>query len=177
MKTLLRIVLSVIGVIALVVLVAFAIGATLPVEHSVSITGTVAAPPAKVFALITDVANSPKWRPQVKTVEVLPKDNSRDQWVEDYGSGQTMKFLAITTAPVGPNGSAVRKVKTDGKDFGGSWTYELSPGPTANSTTLKITENGYINSAFFRFVMAYISGPTKNLDDYMKALQAAAPKS
>lgn len=176
MKILLRIVLSILGLVAFVALAAFAIGAILPVDHSVSVTGVVAAPPAKVFALITDIASGPAWRPEVKSVEILPKDNTRDAWVEDLGSGQKMKFLATTTAPPDASGHGVRVVKLDdpAATYGGIWTYDIYPGPDSNTTTLKITEAGYINPPLYRFMMKYIFGPTKNLDDYMKHIQVAA---
>jgi uncharacterized membrane protein len=179
MKILLRIVLSVLGLVAFVALAAFAIGATMPVDHSITVSGTVAAPPAKVFALITNISAGPSWRPEVKSVEVLPKDNSRDAWIEDLGSGQKMKFLATTTAPPDASGNGVRTVKLDdpAAQYGGVWTYELSPGTSPDTTTLKITETGYINPPLYRFMMKYIFGTTKNLDDYMKHIQAAAPKS
>jgi hypothetical protein len=176
MKILLRIILSIAGVVALLVLIAFADGATLPVDHSVSVSGTVNAPPPAVFARITDIANAAAWRPQVKSVKVLPKDNSRDAWIEDDGLSGTMQFLAITTAPPGPSGHGVRQVKTDAPSYGGTWTYDLTPGPTPNTTTLKITEDGYINPPIYRFVMAHIMGPTKNLDDYLKDIQQAFAK-
>jgi hypothetical protein len=176
MKILLRIVLSVVGLVALVVLIAYADGATLPVDHSVSVTGTVAAPPAKVFALITDIANGASWRHEVKSVQVLPQDNTRDAWIEDLGSGQKMKFLATTTVPVDATGHALRKVEVKDPSYGGTWTYDLSPGSTPNTTTLKITEDGYINPPIYRFMMAHIFGPTKNLDEYMHDIQAAATK-
>lgn len=177
MKILLKIVLAIVGVVALVALAAFALGATMPVDHSVSITGEVGAPPSKVFSLITNIAAGPSWRPEVQSVEVLPKDNARDAWVEDLGHGVKMKFLAITTVPPDETGHGVRKVKLDDASYGGSWTYELSPGASPDTTTLKITEDGYINPPIYRFMMKYVFGPTKNLDDYMKHIQAAAAKS
>jgi hypothetical protein len=176
MKILLRTVLSVIGVVAFVALAAFALGATMPIDHSVSVSGEVAAPPAKVFALITDIAAGASWRPEVKSVAVLPKDNTRDAWIEDLGSGEKMKFLALTTVPPDATGHALRKVETKDPSYGGTWTYDLSPGVSPDTTTLKITEDGYINPPIYRFMMKYVFGPTKNLDDYMKHIQAAAAK-
>jgi uncharacterized protein YndB with AHSA1/START domain len=173
MKTLLRILLSVVGLIALVILGAYADGATMPVDHSVSISGDVNAPPEKVFTRITDIAGAPKWRPEVQSVEVLPKDNTRDAWVEDLGHNMKMKFLATTTVPPDATGHAVRKVKLDDPSYGGTWTYEISPGPTPGTTHLKITEDGFIIPPFYRFLMAHIFGPTKNLQDYMNHMQAA----
>jgi len=177
MKTLLRVVLYLVGILAFLGLAAFAIGATMPVDHSVSVTDTVAAPPAKVFAIITDIAAGPTWRKEVKSVNVLPRSNGRDVWVEDMGGGMTMHFLAVTTAVPGANGHGVRKVELDDPSYGGTWTYEVNPGPTPNTSTLKITEDGYIKPAFYRFMMAYIFGPTKYLKLYMTELQADVAKS
>ena len=177
MKILLRIVLSVVGLAIFVGLGAFALGATMPEDHVASITGTVNAPPAKVFAIICDVAKLPTWRSSVKSVEVLPKDNFRDAWVETYGPNQTMKFIALTTAAPDATGKGDRNVETKDPTFGGSWDYRISPGPTANTTTLAITENGYIKSPIFRFLNKYVYGPTKNLDQYMADLQARVGQS
>lgn len=176
MKTLLRVLLSIVGVIALIILGAYADGATMPVDHTVSVSGVVAASPDKVFARITNIAAAPSWRPEVQSVQVLPKDNTRDAWVEDLGHGMTMKFLAVTTAPPDPTGHALREVKLDDPTYGGVWSYELSPGPTPNTTNLKITEKGYIIPPIYRFMMAHIMGPTKNLQDYLDHMQAAATK-
>ena len=168
---------KVLGVVVLVLLIAggliYADGTRLPATHTVSVTGVVAAPPAKVFGLITDVKDADDWRPQVKSVTTLAPDQGRDRWVEHYAYHQYMTFLAVQTVPV-----TLRKVKLDDPKatYGGTWTYELAPGPTAASTTLKITEDGYINPPVYRFAMAHVMGPTKNLDDYMKAIQAAAAK-
>jgi uncharacterized protein YndB with AHSA1/START domain len=149
-------------------------GAHLPYNQSVSVTGVVAAPPAKVFALITNVANGPAWRPAVKAVTTLQPDNGRDHWVEDMAHGQYMTYLAIGTDP-----PTRREVQLDDPNasYGGTWTYELSPGPQPATTTLKITETGFIKPPVYRFVMAHIMGPTRNLDEYMKDIQAAAPRS
>jgi len=177
MKTLLLVVLSVIGLVIFLALGAFALGATMPEDHVVSITGTVNAPPAKVFAVITDVANGPSWRHGIKSVQVLPKDNFRDAWTETLNTGQTMKFVALTTAAPGPSGKGDRNVETkNDPTFGGSWDYNITPGPTPGTTTLKITETGYVKSPVYRFLMQYVYGPTKNLDQYMSDLQAQVAK-
>ena len=60
--------------------------------------------------------------------------------------------------------------------YGGTWIYELSPGPSPNSTTLRITETGFIHPPLYRFMMVYVFGPAHNLNVYMKDIQAAAAK-
>jgi uncharacterized protein YndB with AHSA1/START domain len=172
MRTLGRILLSLIVLIAVVLAIAYIDGLTLPVNHTTTVTGTIAAPPAKVFARITDVSAAPTWRHEVKSVTVLPPDNGRDHWIEDLGHGQTMTFLATRTEP-----PMRRDVRLDlpSPAYGGTWTYLLTPGPTPNTTTLTITETGFINPPLYRVMMQHLFGMTHNLDQYLSAMRAVAP--
>jgi hypothetical protein len=148
-------------------------GARLPYNHSVSVTGVVPGPRDKVFAIITNVAKGSEWRPAVKSVNVLQPDQGRDHWVEHLKYGQFMTFLATRTEPPVRRDVALDDPKAE---YGGTWTYELSPGPDSTTTTLRITENGFIKPPLYRFVMAHVIGPTHNLDQYMTDIQAAAGK-
>jgi uncharacterized protein YndB with AHSA1/START domain len=168
---------KVFGIILLIVVLAgvgvYVDGARLPYDHSVSVTGVVNAPPEKVFALITNVAKGADWRSGVKSVTLLDSDQGRDRWVEHLKYGQYMTFLALRTDP-----PMRRDVKLDDPkaSYGGTWTYELAPGPEAGTTTLSITEAGYIKPPVYRFVMAHVMGMSYNLNQYMKDIQAAAGK-
>ncbi len=98
---------KVFGIILLVLLVVgaglvYTDGAHMPLNHSVSVSGVVAAPQVKVFALITDVKNGYVWRPEVKSVTTLDPDQGRDHWVEHLAHGQFMTFLAVRTVPPTP---------------------------------------------------------------------------
>ena len=160
-------------VLVLAGVIVYVDGAKMPYYHTVSVTGVVNAPQAKVFSLITDVVHGSHWRPAVKSVTTLTPDNGRDHWVEHLAHGQFMTFLATHTDA--PNR---RDVQLDDARaaYGGTWVYQLSPGPSPDSTTLRITETGYIKPPVYRFIMAKIVGPTRNLDEYMKNIQAAAQK-
>jgi Polyketide cyclase / dehydrase and lipid transport len=165
MKTILRVLLGLVALVVLILAITYIDGLTLPQNHSTTVTSIIPAPPDQVFARITDIAHGNQWRPAVKAVTVLPPDNGRDHWVEDLGHNQTMNFLATRT-----DTPTRRDVLLDvpGAAYGGTWTYELSPGPTPNTTTLNITENGYINPPIYRFVMRHVIGMTYNLDTYEK---------
>jgi hypothetical protein len=109
----------------------------------------------------------------VKSVTLLRPDQGRDRWVEHLKYGQFMTFLALRTDP-----PMRRDVRLDDPkaSYGGTWTYELSPGPEPDTTTLRITEAGYIKPPLYRFIMVHVLGPTYNLNEYMKDIQAAAGK-
>jgi len=165
------------GLIVLVLLIAGGVvyvdGAHLPVNHSVTVSGVVPAPPDKVFALITNVAHGAAWRPAVKSVVTLRPENGRDHWVEYLDHGQYMTFLAVRTDP-----PTRREVVLDDPNapYGGTWTYELAPGPSPTTTVLRITETGFIRPPLYRFMMAHVFGPTRNLDEYLADIKAAAGK-
>ena len=133
------------------------------------------APPAEVFALITDVTRAPQWRHAVQSVEVLPPDHGRDRWVETLQHNQKMSFLALRTLPLSDAGHALREVRLNdaGASYGGTWTYTVAPGPTPATTVLQITETGFIKPWLYRFMMAHVVGMTANLDQYMRDVQAA----
>ncbi len=163
----------------LAVSVILVVGALQPINHSTTVTGTIDAPPAQVFALITNIAAAPKWRHAVRSVQLLPPDNGRDRWVETLDHNQKMSFLALRTDLPSAEGNALRQVRLNDPEasYGGTWTYQLTPGPTPTTTVLQITEDGFIKPWLYRFMMAHVMGMTRNLDQYMHDLQAATRKS
>ncbi len=112
-------------------------------------------------------------------MEVLPPDGGRVRWIETLDHNQTMTFLAVRTISPGSDQHALREVRLNDTNasYGGTWTYTLAPGPTASTTTLQITETGFIKPWLYRFMMAHVMGMTRNLDQYMRDMQAAMRSS
>jgi hypothetical protein len=86
----------------------YADGARMPYNHTVSVSGVVAAPQAKVFSLITNVAHGADWRPAVKSVSTLTPDNGRDHWVEHLAHGQIHDISRNAHRCTEPPGSNAR---------------------------------------------------------------------
>jgi hypothetical protein len=170
-----KIAIPVLAVLALAFVTVLIFGAMLPREHTTSIAGSIDAPPAEVFAIITDVAAAPRWRHGVQSVQMLPPDDGRERWVETLGRDQKMTFTALRTIPPNADGHALREVQLNDPDasYGGTWTYTIVPGPAPTITVLTITENGFIKPWLYRFMMAHVVGMKRNLDQYMRDLQAA----
>ena len=52
--------------------------------------------------------------------------------------------------------------------FGGTWTYEVSP--EAGGARLRITEDGEIRNALFRFLSRFVFGYNATMDTYLRDL-------
>ncbi len=170
-----KIAIAILAILTVAIAVVLLLGALQPLNHTASIAGSIDAPPAQVFAIITDVAEGPRWRHQVKSVQMLPPQDGRERWVETLDHNRKMAFLALRTIPPSPDGHALREVQLNDPDasYGGTWTYTIVPGPTPTTTVLTITEDGFIKPWLYRFMMAHVVGMKRNLDQYMHDLQAA----
>ena len=172
MKTLGKILLALLILVAVVVAVVYTMGAFLPLNHTASVSGVVYAPPEKVFELITNLRRQPKWRTGLQRVKILPPVDGHDQWMEYMAHDQKMTYVALDTEP--PTKRVV-KTAVQGDAFGGTWTFVLTPNGD-NATNVQITEDGYVRPRIFRFLMVHVFGTTSTLNQYLMDLQAAANK-
>lgn len=159
-----RIVLIVLGVLAVALLVVLLIGWRLPVAHVATRSVKIKASPDSVFALISTPENYPSWRSDVKKVDVMTEQGVT-RFREDGSNGL---ILFEITEKVPPR-RFVTKIADRNLPFGGRWVYEVTP--TATGSELRITEEGEIYNPIFRFVSRYMMGYTATIDGYLKAVQ------
>lgn len=151
------------GALALIVLVVVVIGYLLPVAHVVSRHATFAAPPERVFAVLTEVNEFPAWRPGVQNVEVLSAEPLR--WRERGGNGDITFEVQERIVPA----RLVTRIADPTLPFGGTWTFELVP--EGSGTRLTITERGEVYNPVFRFVSRFIIGHEGSIEQYLAALE------
>ncbi|MEP7273773.1 MAG: SRPBCC domain-containing protein [Acidobacteriota bacterium] len=142
------------------------IGWLLPVKHVASSTEVFAAPPAALWQAITSLAELPKWRKSLEKVEVLPDRNGLAAWRETDTRGTVITFEVVESVP--PQ-KLVTRIADPNLPFGGTWTYEIRP--SAEGSSLTITENGEVYNPIFRFVSRFIMGHTATMNDYLEALK------
>jgi hypothetical protein len=65
----------------------------------------------------------------------------------------------------------VTRVKESEKMFGGTWTIAIAP--SANGSTVTITEEGWVANPIFRFVSRFVIGHHATMDSILKAVSAA----
>jgi uncharacterized protein YndB with AHSA1/START domain len=155
--------LAVVGILVVVVLL---IGWSLPQKHRASRQASFAAPPAAVWALITDVDAFPSWRNDVKAVRRLPEREGRQVWVEEGSNGPITLAVERSEAPR----LLVLRIADPDLPFGGAWTYDVQP--TATGSTLTITEDGEIYNPVFRTMARFVFGYDATMAAYLKAAEA-----
>jgi hypothetical protein len=154
----------VIGLIAVVVIVGFA----LPKEHVASRTLKISQTPDTIWNVICDFQNQPSWLPLVTSVEKAQDHNGKPVWLEIYkDSGD--KVTLETTESIAPQ-KLVRTIPDTGGPFFGRWEYEITP--TQGGCTVKITEYGVVTNPVFRFMSRFVFGHYTTVESYLKALAA-----
>ena len=158
-------ILIVVAVVVGIPLALVAVGFVLPQSHLVSRTVTLAAPPERVFAVISNVDEFTTWRPNVKAVERLPDDGNGLRFVEKSGNGDILFRVELLE----PNTRMVTRIADPKLPFGGSWSYDLKP--SGSGTQLTITEAGEVYNPFFRTMQKLFFSPAKTLETYQADLK------
>lgn len=147
------------------------IGAFVPRNHLARVSITLQSPPDRVWSVVSDFAGTPRWRPDVKRVDLEPAGAGPLRFVEHSRNGK-VPFEVVSQEP--PRRQVVRIVDHD-QPFGGTWTWELTrEGP---GTRLTITEAGFVKNPIFRAVGLVFFSPTATIEGYLRGLAGALGES
>lgn len=140
-------------------------GRSLPREHRASSAITLVALQDTVYSVIRHVGTSNLWWSDVRSVRRLPRP--RESWEQNMGSGGMISVEVIAADP--PRRMVTRILNDAQQGFGGTWTYDVRR--TASGTEVQVTENGWVESPFFR-VLAKFRGHHRTLTSYLSSLGA-----
>jgi Polyketide cyclase / dehydrase and lipid transport len=152
------------GLMAFAVALAL-VGMVLPKGHRASRTMVYQAPPARVFATITDFSRFPEWRSEVKTVELLGDDGRGMRFREDGKHGAVTYRVERRE----PDSMLVTRIDDSSLPYGGTWTLEIKPTP--DGAALTITEDGEIYNPIFRVLSKVVFSPYATIDTYQADLR------
>lgn len=157
-------------------LVTYGVGLLVPRNHVATMFIDLAAPREKVWALVSDVANTHKWRSDITAIRVMPGPPAPVRFVEVSSMGEVPFEVVSQTAP----SVQVVRVIDDDQPFGGTWMWNLHPAGTG--TRLSVTETGFVKSPIFRAMGLVFFSPTDTIESYLRALakalgESAAPRS
>ena len=151
-RTLKRIIIGMLVVIAGLVGVVYGVGISLPEGHVASVRAEFSASPEEIFATVADYRAYPDWRPSVEGIEELPARDGKPAWVELGTTGPLPMEFTESEPPT----RLVATILSEGMPFGGRWIFEIEP--AAPGATVTITEEGEVYSPVFRFVSRYLMG-------------------
>lgn len=164
MKLLIYIVVGVVGCVILLVGIIALIGSQLPKTHIASRSILLHKPPADVYAVVRDFGSAPKWRSDLKQVDVETSQGG-PVYFREVGKNDTINYELIEDVPAQ---RMVTKIRDTNLGFGGQWTYTFVP--ENGGTRVTIREDGEVSNVLFRFMSRYIFGHTATIDGYLGSL-------
>ena len=139
-------------------------GRSLPREHVASSTVTLVASSDTVWKLIRNIKSQPEWWDDVKSVTRMT-GRAKESWEEDMGPAG--KIQVEVSSEVAGRQLVVTILNETQQDWGGVWRYDVAT--TGAGTEVTITEQGWVQSPFFRVVSKFM-GKHRTIDSLLRAL-------
>ena len=160
MKLLIFIVVGIIGGVLLLAGVMALIGSMLPKAHVASRSILLHRSPQDIYAVVRDFSSAPKWRADVKRIEVESPVYFREE-----GKHGTVNYELVEDVPAQ---RMVTRIRDTDLGYSGQWTYSFTP--ENGGTRVTIREDGEVSNVLFRFMSRYIFGQTSTIDAYLTSL-------
>ncbi|HEX6717439.1 MAG TPA: SRPBCC family protein [Pyrinomonadaceae bacterium] len=164
MKLLIFIVAGVIAALVLLVGIVALIGSRLPKAHVASRSIFLHKSPPDVYAVVRDFKSAPKWRADVKQIEVDAQPNG-PVYFKEVGKNGTVNYELVEDVPAQ---RMVTRIRDTDLGYSGQWTYVFAS--ENGGTRLTIREDGEVSNVLFRFMSRYVFGQTATLDSYLSSL-------
>lgn len=160
MKLLIYIVVGVVGTVLLLAGVMALIGSMLPKAHVASRSILLHRSPQDIYAVVRDFGSAPKWRADVKRIEVETPVHFRE-----VGKHGAVNYELVEDVPAQ---RMVTRIRDTDLGYSGQWTYTFTP--ESDGTRVTIREDGEVSNVLFRFMSRYIFGQTSTIDGYLTSL-------
>ncbi len=143
------------------------VGLLLPREHVARGERVLPAPPAAVAAMVRNVEAQPRWRGNVRAIELLERHGTSLRYVERSADG------AITFAMTEevPDRSFISRIDDPDLPFGGFWTIAIEP--AGQGSRIRIEERGFVGHPVYRFFAALVFGHERTMKAYLDDLEGA----
>jgi len=160
MKLLIFIVVGIVGGVLLLAGVMALIGSMLPKAHIASRSILLHRSPQDVYAVVRDFGSAPKWRADVKRIEV-----ESPVYFREVGKHGTVNYELVEDIPAQ---RMVTRIRDTDLGYSGQWTYSFTP--ENGGTRVTIREDGEVSNVLFRFMSRYVFGQTSTIDSYLTSL-------
>lgn len=164
MRLLIFIVAGVIGGLILLAGIVALIGSRLPKSHVASRSILLRQSPQEVYAVVRDFGSAPKWRSDVKQMEVEAPQGG-PVYFREVGKNGTVNYELVEDVP---GQRMVTRIRDTDLGYSGQWTYLFAA--ENGGTRVTIREDGEVSNVLFRFMSRYIFGHTATMDSYLNSL-------
>lgn len=164
MKKLILLVVGIAVVFLLLVGVVAVIGSRLPKDHVASRSIVLKRSPAEVYKLVRAFDAAPKWRADVKHVEIDVRAGGPVHFREE-GTHGVVNYALVKDVP---NEQIVTRILDTDLGYAGQWTYTFAP--ENGGTRVTIREDGEVSNVLFRFMSRYVFGHTATMDACLTSL-------
>jgi hypothetical protein len=160
MKLLIFIVVGIVGGVLVLAGVVALIGSMLPKAHVASRSILLHRSPQEIYAVVRDFGSAPKWRTDVKRIEVETPVYFREE-----GKHGTVNYELVEDVPAQ---RMVTRIRDTDLGYSGQWTYSFTP--ENSGTRVTVREDGEVSNVLFRFMSRYVFGQTSTIDSYLTSL-------
>ena len=164
MRLLIFIVVGIIAGLALLVGIVALIGSRLPKAHVASRSVLLSQSPQEVYAVVRDFESAPRWRSDLKRIEVEAQPGGPVYFREEAKHG-TVNYELVEDVPAQ---RMVTRIRDTDLGYSGQWTYLFTP--ENGGTRVTIREDGEVSNVIFRFMSHYVFGQTATIDSYLNSL-------
>ncbi len=164
MKLLIFIIVGIIAGLALLVGIVALIGSRLPKSHVASRSVLLRQSPQEVYGVVRDFESAPRWRSDLKRIEVETGPGGPVYFREEAKHG-TVNYQLVEDVPAQ---RMVTRIRDTDLGYSGQWTYLFTP--ENGGTRVTIREDGEVSNVIFRFMSRYVFGQTSTIDSYLNSL-------
>lgn len=164
MKLLIFIVVGIVAGLLVLAGIMALIGSRLPKGHVVSRSIHIGRSPQEVYAVVRDFDSAPKWRTDLKRIDVDAQPGKPVYFREEAKHG-TVNYELVEDVPAQ---RMVTRIRDTDLGYSGQWIYSFTP--ENGGTLVTITEDGEVSNVLFRFLSRYIFGQTATIDSYLESL-------
>jgi uncharacterized protein YndB with AHSA1/START domain len=164
MRTIIFVLIGIVAALILAVGVVALIGSQLPKAHVASRSIVLHRSPPEVYAVARNFEAAPKWRADVKQVEVDVRAGGPVHFREDGANGVVNYELVKDV----PGELMITRIRDTDLGYSGQWTYTFAA--ENSGTRVTIRENGEVSNVIFRFLSRYVFGHTATMDSYLTSL-------
>jgi uncharacterized protein YndB with AHSA1/START domain len=163
------------GVLVLAAAVPWIVGRFMSPEYGGEVERTVGAPPAAVFAALSDYAALPHAGAMCKKVAALPDGGDLPAWTEDLGQS----VVTVRTLEAEAPRRIVREMSDSVVPMKARWELDLVPDGAGTRVVLRHRgriDDGSWHVPYFRFLVKALGMADRGARQYLEAVDARATR-